>query len=163
MPGEVALHHLDRCLHDDQIPTDIRVAGALTLLYGLSLAQLSHLTTGHLSHHDDEVHLNIGRAPIVLPPLLATLIVKLAQQRRDPSPISRAIGDTTWLFPGAAAGRPARPTTLSRRLQRHAIAPGPARITALNALTAELSRATVSDLLDGNPRHLRTPRVRGTS
>lgn len=81
-----------------------------------------------------------------------------AQQGRDPSPISRAVGDTAWLFPGSAAGRPARPSSLGRTLQRHGIAAGPGRTAALNALTAELSRATVSDLLGGNPRHLRTPR-----
>ncbi|MFI8850189.1 hypothetical protein ACIGW3_08350 [Streptomyces sp. NPDC053499] len=52
---------LQRCLTDDALPTDVRAAGAITLLFGPSTERLCHLTPEHLRFGDQHAHLVLAR------------------------------------------------------------------------------------------------------
>ncbi|MDJ0345649.1 hypothetical protein QMK19_25995 [Streptomyces sp. H10-C2] len=54
---------LQRCLTDDALPTDVRAAGPITLLFGPSTEPLCHLTPEHLKFDDKHAHLVLGRPP----------------------------------------------------------------------------------------------------
>lgn len=45
LPGEGDhIHQLDRCLTDDSMPLDLRVGGALVLLFGMLVSRITQLT-----------------------------------------------------------------------------------------------------------------------
>ncbi|MFD9691639.1 hypothetical protein ACFWXO_38435 [Kitasatospora sp. NPDC059088] len=58
---------LQHCPTDDAPPTDVRAAGAITLLFSPSTERLCHLTPGHLKFGDNHTHLVVGRHPVLLP------------------------------------------------------------------------------------------------
>jgi hypothetical protein len=62
---------LHQCLTDETMPTDVRAAGALTLLFGLSGERLRHLTADQLERRGTDTYLTIGKHPLILPPRLA--------------------------------------------------------------------------------------------
>lgn len=106
MDEQVATAQLRRCLHDESLPVDVRVAGAIIMLFGVRMARLVQLTIDDVTSSDGAVWLHVGRAPIRLPAPLDRLLTQLAAAPADPSPISRAVGPARYLFPGTAAGRP---------------------------------------------------------
>ena len=141
-------HQLRRCLQDTTLPLDVRVTGALVLLFGPPVSRIVALTTADLEHRDTGLYLTLGVKPIQLPPALAALLQKLLDQPRDPSAVSIATGPTPYLFPGMIAGRPATPAALAGKLNRHGIATSPARNTARRALAEQLPAAVIADLFD---------------
>ncbi|MFF4305517.1 hypothetical protein [Streptomyces sp. NPDC001601] len=97
---------LQRCLADDALPTDVRAAGAITLLFGPSTERLCHLTPEHLKFGDKHAHLVLGRHPVLLPPRLAQLLRHLAEQPQLRPQLSRVHPGTQRLFPGRVPGKP---------------------------------------------------------
>ncbi|MFD8217580.1 hypothetical protein ACFV2U_28660 [Streptomyces sp. NPDC059697] len=72
---ETALNEqLKRCLNDDQLPLDVRIAGGLIGLYALTVVRLVELTTDRFERTEDDAYLTIERNPVLLPPKLALLI-----------------------------------------------------------------------------------------
>ncbi|MFI9586024.1 hypothetical protein ACIHCQ_30250 [Streptomyces sp. NPDC052236] len=71
---------LQRCLTDDALPTDVRAASEITLLFGPSTERLCHLTPEQPTLGDEHAHLMLGRHPVLLPPRLAGLLRHLAEQ-----------------------------------------------------------------------------------
>ncbi len=65
--GEKRWDDARRLLQDRTLKTPDRVAGLLLLLYAQNLATISLLTTGHVRAGEDEVSLQLGTAPVVLP------------------------------------------------------------------------------------------------
>src|SRR6266568_4115323 len=65
-------------LHDGTLKPEDRVAGLLVLLYAQQPATISRLTLGHVQSSGGEVHLRLGREPVVLPEPLAGLVLHLA-------------------------------------------------------------------------------------
>ncbi|MGH3716133.1 MAG: hypothetical protein ACRDT4_22120 [Micromonosporaceae bacterium] len=147
LDADTIARQLRRCLHDADLPLDVRVAGALVILYGLRISRLVHLTVDDVTRDGGGVHLHAGRAPIRIPPPVDDLLTDLAAAPADPSPLSRAVGTSRHLFPGVAAGRPMRPTAMHRRLRRHHIDGEPGRHTALLALAADMPAPILADLL----------------
>ena len=102
---------LRRCLTDDMLRTDVRAAGALTLLFGLAAERIRHLTADQLTRTDGQDFLAVDRRPMLLPPRLAKL---LRRRGTDPNAASRsdrtrgsiavAGGGSSDEFVGAAAG-----------------------------------------------------------
>ncbi|WP_280255706.1 hypothetical protein [Nocardia wallacei] len=145
-------HQLRRCLHEDTLPTAVRAAGALVLLYGLPVSKVA--TLQHHDIHTDTHHrlwLHHGSHELRLPPAVAALV--LAQ--RD-LPITVAAvnrnhpDDPKWLFSGGFPGRPAR-DSLYRRLRDHLhIHLRRARSAALAHLAGEIPAAVLAQLLDLN-------------
>lgn len=151
LPGHVLDEHtrwqlLRRCLTDPGLDLRVRVAGALVLLFGQNLTRIAALSAEDLDTDGDDTYLTLRDHPVLLPPVLATLIADLAAQPRptdDPHPTDTP----TWLFPGRNAthlssGRLAQ--LLGRDLDLDARA---ARGGALLALAADLPASVLADLL----------------
>ncbi|MFD3469968.1 hypothetical protein ACFWWM_27105 [Streptomyces sp. NPDC058682] len=65
---------LQRCLHDDALPLDVRAAGALLLLFGQHLTRIVTLTTGHLGTRNGHPTLRLDDTPMRLPGPLAAVL-----------------------------------------------------------------------------------------
>jgi len=104
---------LRRCLHESAIPLDVRVAGALILLFGTTLTRLDihAVTIGKR-----QVQLRLNRAPLLLPPPVDQLVTDLARAPVDSSGFSGCFGPGRLLFPGRAPGHPIRAPALRNRL-----------------------------------------------
>jgi len=141
------LDQLRRCIHDAEIPLDSRVAGILVLLYGQQASTIVNLTKDHITERGQDVHLNLDRCPILVPPAVATLLLKL----RDDPPFTTSIGRSTapsrWLLPGLRPGRPIHPTTLVMKLNAQGIATRASRQAAVMTYAAELPSPVLADLL----------------
>ena len=93
---------LERCLHDDDIPDDIRAAGTLVLLYGLQLSRIVELTNSHLHRRHAAggeetiggMSVSLTGPEITVPPSLAAILTRLPV--RGPHPRTRPLigGDT---------------------------------------------------------------------
>ncbi|MFH9090964.1 hypothetical protein [Streptomyces sp. NPDC017673] len=143
---------LQRCLTDDALPTDVRAGGAITLLFGLSMERLCHLTPEHLKFGDNHDHLVLGRHPVLLPPRLAELLRQLAEQPQLRPQLSRAHQGPQWLFPGMVPGKPISTHGMTQKLNRHGILVRTARNGALAALAADLPSPILADVT-GMHRH----------
>ncbi|WP_159046878.1 hypothetical protein [Streptomyces sp. XY66] len=135
---------LQRCLHDDMLPLDVRAAGALLLLFGQHLTRIVTLTTGHLGTHDGHPTLRLDDTPMRLPHPLATVLTRLAAE-----PKQGWKGNTrgTWLFPGVRPGTHQSTGPLARALAEHGIPVRPARATALIQLAQDMPPAVLAPLL----------------
>ena len=129
---------LQRCLLEETLPNDVRVAGALVLLFGLPLTKIVRLTADLVTGRGGAIYLQLDQSPVFLPPRLAKLILLHTCLLRPLSSISRDINGVRWLFPGLMPGRPLTANTLSRKLSRHGINARPGQHTALILLASEL-------------------------
>ncbi len=137
---------LQRCLTDDALPTDVRAAGAITLLFGPSTERLCHLTPEHLKLGDKHAH------PVLLPPRLAELLRRLAEEPQLRPQLSRAHPSPRWLFPGMVPGKPISTHGMTQKLGRHGIPVRTARNGASAALAADLPSPILADVT-GMHRH----------
>jgi hypothetical protein len=91
------VEHLSRCLKDTTMPTDLRAAGALLLLYGLPVIRIVELRRDQFVEHDGRPHFVIGQHRAVIPPSLARLLAELPIRPRG----TAVVADTSsWLFGG---------------------------------------------------------------
>ncbi|ODU05018.1 MAG: hypothetical protein ABS81_08690 [Pseudonocardia sp. SCN 72-86] len=138
---------LTRCLRDEDLPLDVRAAGALVLLYGRTLTTIAQLTAADIHRLNDGTYLHFRDAPVLLPPALAAVI---HAQRCSDTP-GAALHDldpqTRLLFPGRSPGRPAAAKVLARKLRQHGIEPRPARHAARSAWASEIPAPIAADLL----------------
>ncbi|MEE1759234.1 hypothetical protein [Streptomyces sp. SP18BB07] len=137
---------LQRCLTDEAMPTDVRAAGAITLLIGPSTERLCHLTPEHLKLGDKDTHLALGRHPVLLPPRLAELLRRLAEQPQLRPQLSRVRPGPRWLFPGMVPGKPISTHGMTQKLNRHGIPVRTARNAALASLAADLPSPILADV-----------------
>ncbi|MFF3006621.1 hypothetical protein ACFVTF_27900 [Kitasatospora sp. NPDC057940] len=138
---------LHRCINDPALPLDVRVAGALILLYGMPATRVVRLTHEDILPRKDSVYIRLGDDPVVMPPALAQL---LEQQTRVavPSVVERGMGcRESWLFPGKLMGQPLSGAKLSQKLLRHGVDVRSARNSALMALAADLPASILSKVL----------------
>jgi hypothetical protein len=151
-PGEVLMteekrwQQLRNCLDDARLPLEARAAGALTLLYGLTLAQIRRVTPADIRTTDDQTYLKVGRRPLFIPPRIAALLQQLtaSPRRRSLLPIDGA----GWLFPGNVPGEPLSGQAMGDLLQRHVgVNSRATRQAALIAFAAELPPPVLADLL----------------
>ena len=137
---------LATCLNDAGMPLDLRVAGALVLVYGLQLSKIAYLTRGDITRHDGQTRLRHHGHQIVLPPRLATLIGQLTLQSAPDTILTRLAGPPGWLFPGNDPARPASHAYLRTGLRRHGITTHAARNTAVGTLAADLPAPVLADI-----------------
>lgn len=142
---------LKRCLHDSTLPLEARAAGALVLLYGLSVRRVSSLHADHLDTDGDATYLRLGQHKLLLPPAVASLLRRQQTQATSVSVIHRSVdAGPGWLFPGGFPGRPAR-DAIYRKLRAYGIPHARrARSAALITLAAELPPPILAELLDLN-------------
>jgi hypothetical protein len=139
LPEDERWEHLRRCLTDTVLPGDVRCAGALVLLYGLTLSKVTQLAAGDLVIRDDGTYLALSAHELRVAPAVAELLHgQLAHAGARSSP---------WLFPGTQPGRHVS-TAMGSKLRQHGLpAVGSARASALISLAAELPAAVIADLL----------------
>jgi hypothetical protein len=137
---------LEACLTDESMPIDVRAAGALVLLYGMTLYRVGNLRAEHLTRSGEDAYLFIGHQPVLLPPRLAHLLEQLARERVVRSRLDVASPGTQWLFPGLSPGLPVGNTYLQSKLLRYGISSRSGRNTALVDLAADLPSPVVADL-----------------
>ncbi len=140
-------HTLRRCLHDDDLPMDVRVTGALVLLYGRTTTRIARLTTADLQRVDDETYLRFDEFTAFIPPSLATLLHRLPEAGSPVEQAGRPESVTEFLFPGRSPGRPSAAHVLARKLRAHGINPLPARGAARAAWAHDIPAPIAADLL----------------
>lgn len=148
-PLDRTAHHqqLHRCLTDTTLPTDLRCAAILVLLYGQMTGRLVTLTVDRLTDEGDKMFLRIDKQLVRLPPRVAGLFRSLRQQR-IPSVIGRAADAANiWLFPGHQPGRHHGAAAMARRLRQAGFDPATARLTALIDMTEDLPSPIAAALL----------------
>jgi hypothetical protein len=149
-------HHLQRCLTDEDLALPVRVAAALLLLFGNPVTHTVALTTDAVLRDGDRHYLTLADRPVLLPPALADLLVRLRDQARPPSGLARSVtaGSVTapaWLFPGRHPGRHRDGAGFTTVLAAHGIDVRPARTAALMALAEQLPAAVLGPLLGLHP------------
>lgn len=138
---------LHRCLHDDDLPLQVRAAAALVLLYGYSVTRIVTLTADALTSHDGQHYLTVTSRPVPLPPALATLLTQLRDQARPHSTLARAVESTRWLFPGRRPGTHRDGLNFTRALAAEGIEVRAGRTAALMALAEQLPATVLGPLL----------------
>lgn len=134
-------------LDDATLPADVRAAGSLVLLFGLSTSRIRHLRADHIVERDGRMQLAIGSPPLLVPPKLAMILRQLAEFPPRHSRIGSGNDGPRWLFPGLLPGRPAAPSGFSRKLLDHGIDARPARNAALVALLEDVPPPILADIL----------------
>lgn len=134
---EALLSRTRALLHADDVELPARVAGILVLLLGQPVTRLVALERSDVTHDDGRVLLALGREPVQLPPPLATLVLRLAEE---------ATG-TPWLFPGAKPGAPIGAERMQRRLRQLGVPVRNGRSGALLSLAGTLPPSILADLL----------------
>ncbi|MDV2477295.1 hypothetical protein F8M49_21540 [Rhodococcus zopfii] len=143
---------LHRCLHDPDIPIDLRVTGALILLFGLRLPEVLDLRTDHVHVRDGDQYIRLGRHELLVPPALGVLLDQLPRTDTNRSVLPAAERSAMPLFPGFHSGRPVTPEGHGARLLEHGITPLAGRNTALATLAADLPAVVLADLLGIHPQ-----------
>ncbi|WP_329204149.1 hypothetical protein OG257_01310 [Streptomyces sp. NBC_00683] len=118
--------HLRRCLHDDMLPLEVRVTGALMLLYGMPITRISVLTHSAITAGSTP-HLLIGEYPVMLPPAVHQLLQRQAEHAVQHSAVGRITARPSWLLPGYAAGTHRSAATLARKMLLHGLPARPSR------------------------------------
>jgi hypothetical protein len=97
--------HATRLLRDDTIQPADRAAGCLVLLYGQNVTRIAALTLSQVTRHDGDVHIQLGKHDIPVPPALGTILDTLIA---DGKPYTGTGTPPTgkWLFPGLLPGQP---------------------------------------------------------
>ncbi len=140
-----------RLLHDPDIEARDRVAAVLIVLFAQPVSRVARLTVDDLTIDHNTSTIRLGASAITLPAPLSDHVRRLLAERR--SRAAAELGDSRWLFPGGAPGRPIGAQVLSRRLKRIGVDCANARRTALLQLGGELPAALLADLLG---LHIRT-------
>lgn len=135
-----------RLIDDATIAIELRVAGALTLLFAQHVSRIVRLTDAHVVNIGDDTCVVMGREPTPLPEPFSALIVQLVQLRRGQQRARMASGQRL-LYPGKNYGQPTTTDALTKRLGAIGIVARACRNAALMEMAAELPAAILRDLL----------------
>ena len=147
---EDRLDLLRRCLTSDIVPLEVRVAGALVLLFGFRIPTVAALRVDQLVTDERGTYLTLTSTRLLLPPSLARLMELLATRppRVRITPVSSL---PRYLMPGLPPSRPINASQLGKRLRDHGIYPGKGQNAALLALAARLPAPVLATLLGLSP------------
>jgi hypothetical protein len=140
------IRQLDRCLADEAMPLDLRVGGALVLLFGILVSRVTQLTKDDVIENGQATCLSVDGHLLMLPPRLADLVCQLRDQDEPRWTLGRLGTPVPWLFPGQSPARPAVDVLFGVRLHRYGINAHAGRNTARLALAAELPASVLADL-----------------
>jgi hypothetical protein len=70
------MRQLERCLGDDTMPLDPRVAGALILLFGINISPVLRIRQDQITGRDGTC-LTLDRHELIIPPRVAVLFRQL--------------------------------------------------------------------------------------
>jgi hypothetical protein len=128
------------------MPLDLRVGGALVLLFGMLVSRITQLTKDDVIEDGQATYLVIDGHRLMLPPRLAHLVRQLRDQDEPRWTLGRLGTPVPWLFPGQSPVRPAVDILLGVRLHRYGIDAHAGRNTARMVLAAELPASVLADL-----------------
>lgn len=141
LPDEERWAALRRCLTDEALPDDVRAAGTLVLLYGLTLSRTTRLRTEEIERVDGTTSLNLAGYRLRLEPSAAAV---LARQQHAAEQVPRSGG---WLFPGRHPGTHVS-AAFQHRIASHGLpALSRARAGALITLAAQIPPPVLAQLL----------------
>jgi len=127
-----------------------RVAVLLVLLYGQPPLRIVALSRDHVSTTPEGgTQLRLGRDPVDLHPLVASLVAQLASRTAPTQPLRDL--PSPWLYPGHSPGRHLHPASLSRRLKQLGVPARAAHNSALLDLAKSAPTAVLADLLGLHP------------
>lgn len=126
-------------LKDTHISPVDRVAALLVLLYGMHLTRIVTIERAQVDVLQDRVTLTLGKEAIELPRALGEALMDLLNLSQPRS--------ERWLFAGRNPGAPLTAGALGKRLNRHGMQTGSARVTALLELAQQMHPRVLSDLL----------------
>ncbi len=125
------------------LPTDVRVAGLLVLLYGVTVSSVCSLTVAELTTVKDKTFLALSSHPVLVPPTLAILLHELALS----SPPSKS-GTPQYLFPSTKRiGSHLSPKPLTKRVNEAGVHVRVNRNGALLTLAQDLPAPVLAELL----------------
>lgn len=151
---------LHRCLHDDTLPREVRIVGALVRLYGLSLTRIVALTAAQYSRQGPNAYLAVNQHPVLLPPRLAALI----EQQFAENPATVPDGGAGFLLPGVNPGRSRNASGLASTMSHHGLPVRAARNTAMLESVADLPPIIIADMFGLSPQTAnRWARIAGES
>jgi hypothetical protein len=147
---------LQQCLNDDDLPLEVRVAGALLHTYAVPLTRIVRLTSSNIQDHTSGSRLVLAQHAVPLLPPLAALIAQLAAQpgQRRTAPNDRPV----WLFRGRYPGRlvpvgalrysdrPMSVGALRLLLNEHGIRAKAVRVTACLNLAQDFPPAVLASI-----------------
>jgi len=137
-----------RIVVDDHLGADVRVAGALLLLYGQPLARIARLGRDNVRQSiDGTTILDLDGHPLPIHEPFATLVEELPVRRRQGV---RDQFTSNWLFPGDEPDRHVAPNTLATRLRRIGVEPRLMRNTARAQLAAEIPSSLLCEIIGIN-------------
>ena len=139
------IHQLDRCLTDEAMPLDLRVGGALVLLFGMLVSRITRLAKDDVIEDSQATWLAIDGHRLMLPARLAHLVRQLRDQDEQRWTLGRLGTPVPWLFPGQSPARPAVDILFGVRLRQYGINAHAGRNTARLALAAELPASVLAD------------------
>jgi hypothetical protein len=136
-----------RCLTDQALPLDVRIAGAFVRLYALPVTRIVHLTTDCFQRDQDGAYITFDKVPVLLPPTLARLIEEQIARPLTRSVLQPAPGSgPAFLFPGPLGHQPRRPNGLTTQLLERGLPTLAAHNTAMIAIAVNLPPIVASDL-----------------
>ncbi len=137
-----------RLVSDDTISVDIRVVGALVVLYAQPLARVAVLKSSDVHRSSDgTVIVDLAGNPVPIHEPFSTLIGLLPHRRSNG--VSDQL-DTPWLFPGRHAGHHCGPVILGERLRAIGIEPLLMRNSARAQLAGEIPPAMLGEIIGVN-------------
>lgn len=143
---------LRRCLNDDTLPLEVRIAGALIRLYALPATRIVELTTDRFHREDDGAYLILDRNPVLLPPRLAQLIEQQATRPGHASTLrQQGDGEGRFLLPGRPPSRPRSAASIHSLMNQYELPVLSARNTAMIEAVADLPPIVVADLFGIHP------------
>jgi hypothetical protein len=125
---------------------DLRIGGALVLLFGMLVSRITQLTKDDVIEDGQATCLSVDGHRLMLPPRLAHLVRQLSDQDEPRWTLGRLGTPVPWLFPGQSPARPAVDILFGVRLHRYGIDAHAGRNTARLALAAELPASVLADL-----------------
>ncbi|WP_234788066.1 XRE family transcriptional regulator [Mycolicibacterium setense] len=147
LPEDELHQQLRRCLTDETLPLEVRVAGALIRLYAPMTVRMIELTTDRYHADEHGSFITFDRNPVLLPPSLARLIEQLIERRSVSSMVHNASDEIPrYLFPGRPPSRPIHPRSLQQRLTRYGLPVIHARNAAMIASASTLPPPVMTDL-----------------
>ena len=140
------IQQLDRCLTDEAMPLDLRVGGALVLLFGMLVSRITQLTKDDVIEDGQALCLSVDGHRLMLPPRLASLVCQLRDQDKPRWTLGGLGTSAPWLFPGQSPARPTVDVLFGVRLHRYGIDAHAGRNTARLTLAADLPASVLADL-----------------
>lgn len=142
MSNDGRWEQVESLLNDEEIPLELRVAGLFSLIYAQHLSRIVRLRASDIQVFDEGVYVAFGDEPLLLPPVLDWLVLRLIERRGH-----SVVKNSDFLFPGGHPGRAIAVESMRLRLKEVDVVLRPSRNCALMELASQLPAPVLADLL----------------